>query len=332
MKKRRGFISIFILMVTSISMILILYMAHTIKLQTLILNSTKNNVQSFYNSEGKILMCFYDDKYIDGQLNTNLYNAFRNTRFSKKSIITIDEDDLENQDKKSIVRMWFDDIDRRKYIVLSSESDINGTRSNVISTGTVVNDLFEMEIPILDIEMVDTKSLEDLISQIEDNISMEKANISDSMYGFESQNYEEITLTIDKLICTRDTMKEPYVEGIGRREVFIIGKKYKGERIHFNIDKSQSTYKKSLSGIIYVEGDINISTDFQFNGIMIVNGGKLNVEKGINFSVDGMLINLSDEVLYKDNLDIEYNRRLIYKYGTYLPGFVDIKLNLIKSN
>lgn len=336
MKKREGFISIVILIIFSLAIIMIIYLISIANLETLVLISTKNNVQSFYNSENKLLMCVYDKKYLDGQLIPNLFEAFRSRKFNTK-LINIDKEDLEKGDTASIVKMKFRDIEGRKQLMLNCESMVNTTKTEVTSMGTVVNELFEIKTAIIDRYNLPNQyigPLKDLISKIEENINIKNSLKTDNIYGFESDSYEFIDLTVDKLSCLRNTMSEPYIEFISKKEILIIGKKYKGENIELSIKKSPENDKISLSGVIYIEGNINVSTDFHFNGIIVVNGGDLTIDENVNVSVNGMIIYCNNDLIIeaKENLDVEYKVGQIYKYGTYIPGFLDIKLDLTKSN
>lgn len=336
MKKRKGFISAFILIVMSISIVILLYLYETIYLDSKILASTKNNVQAFYNAEGKILLCL-NEKYLQEQLIENTLYMIKetdNNQESPSTSIRFDSSDLEKGDMESDIEASLIDSENRKNVVLTSTANINGTRAKVVGIAKAVNNLFEMETPILDSENLTCEymeKLEKLRLKIEGEITL-KLDESDKIYGFENENYEKIILNDDKLICSRDSMVDPYIESVGKNSIYIIGKKYNEEHIEFNIEKRVSKDRKPLAGIIYVEGNVNISTNFNFNGIMIVNGGDLRVDSESKLVINGMLIYLNEKPLNMDNIEINYDRDIIYRYGIYLPGFIDINIDLIKSS
>lgn len=340
MKKNGGFISILILMVMALSIIMISYIFDLNKLQTLILSSTRDNIQSFYNGEDKIFKCLYDEYYVENQLNPILFDVFSKANFAtKQNIIKIDSKDLEDGDFEDIIRMEFKDIKDKKHLILKAKSNVNGTVTNVISEVNLVNEIFETNISILDIKLLEKDmgkdyidKFQELTSQIENSINIKSLGNNSYIYGFETNNYQQINLTENKLICTRDSMKNDYVESLNKTEVFIICKKYKDNYIDLYIN--QVNNKNSLSGIMYIEGNLNISTDFQFNGIIIINGGDLIIDEDKKLGVEGIIIYINNEEEREtpNNLNIEYKRRILYKYGIYLPEFFDIKHNLIKSN
>ncbi len=333
MKKDGGFISIFILIVFTLMISIIVYLIYIVSLETSILSCSKNNVQSFYNSEAKILMCT-EDKYFEEQLIPNLLGLFRKTNFVPKPI-TIDQIDLEDGDINSKIELKLKDIDDRRCLFLKSESIVNKTKTEVKSILTLVNSLFESKNPTLDVynsKVEDIEPLKSLLLNIESNISVKDSNIYDNMYGFETEDYDIINLTPDKLICKRNTMESSYIEAVNKKEVFIIGKKHNGESIELSISKPGMQNKIILYGVIYIEGDIIVSTELQFNGIMIINGGELDISEGVNLNGMIIYINNEDVVNNPDLLDLKYNSKWIYKYGTYIPGFLDVKIDLIKSN
>ena len=131
------------------------------------------------------------------------------------------------------------------------------------------------------------------------------------------------------------SMIDPYIERFSSKEVIIIIKS-SGEQIsNFSIGEITNLDEKiDISGIIYVEGNIIISSNFNFNGIIIVNNGEIIVESNKKPRIRGMVImdNLLNYNLFTEKVDIVYDRYSIYKYGTYLPGFIDLKINVIKSN
>ena len=85
---RRGYISVYALIVMSILMLTIYYFVYTTHLESLILKRTNDNIQSYYLAEGKIQMALYD-KYYDEELHPYLLKTFRDTKISQKDITLI---------------------------------------------------------------------------------------------------------------------------------------------------------------------------------------------------------------------------------------------------
>lgn len=340
MKKRKGYISIIGLIVICVSSIMILKIIFLNSQQNHIMHSRGNSIQSYYLSEGKILMSLYDRDYYNNQLYPALLNVFRKHNFATKSErVIIDKSDLGKYDSISDVKLSFGEKENRKEMILMTGSDYKGISTSVKSSVSLVNELFETGNGILSIDSMEEKykdDLEKLLANIEENIAVKDNDNSEVLYANEVSDYPMITLKLDdnwdnKLISTRETMEYPYVEGFNKREVFLIVKNSQGDRPNFHIDCGRKS--RRLSGIIYVEGDMEISGEFTFNGILIVNGGEIRVKSGVKPKVNGMIILYDGENISKVNEKIElmYYDYTVYKYGTFLPGFLDININSIKN-
>lgn len=368
MKKRKGYISILALIVMTASTIMILRIIFLNSQQNNMSKSRENNIQSYYFAEDKILMSLYLEKYSDDQLYTILTSFFRKRRFNENDLekklksIMIDEFDLEDSDNKAEVKLTIENKENIKELVLKSQSDYKGIKTSVKARTNLVNELFEIKEPILSMENIHNnykEDLEKLLRNIEENISVKDINDFDDLYAAEISEYNEISLkNINgkkyNLFCTRDTMVAPFIEVFEKSIVFILIKNCKKEKSTFQIDCSEKDI--GLSGIIYVEGDIEISSGFSFNGIIIVKDGKIKINKIENKAdpiVRGMIILydnenglenicviedkiiegkvIEDKIENEIKLNLAYSDFAVYRYGNLLPGFFDIKLKSIKN-
>ena len=342
MKIRDGFISIICLIIMSVLMIMILYLEYTTNMEYLILNSTANNIQSYYLAEGKIYMILHEDKYYLNQLYPILAEYFRAYPYSStpKDII-ISNEDLGAGDDLDRVKVNLIDKDGSKQLMLIAKSNFQRLRTTVTSYVTVVNKLFEKGNPILDINLLDIEYKEELIeliSNISKNISINNFNKPENIYGVELSNFS--TIILDKrdndtyeIASFRETMSQPYTEVFINKEIFVIIRKFGEEPTNFLIGNSNKPNEEiKLSGIIYVEGDITISKQLEFSGIMIVKDGEIIIDENVKPNIKGIII--VDNIVnneYIKKADIIYSRHSIYKYGTYLPGVIQPRINLIKN-
>lgn len=321
-------------------MVMILDMIFLNNQQNQITNSRCNDIQSYYLSEGKILMSLYVDEYYNGQLYPAVLDVFRKHDFritSKK--VLIHESDLEDDDHISEVKLAFENISEKQELVIKAQSDYKGIKTSVKAYTTLVNDLFEIGESVLSMDNIKEKHKSDLgklLINIEENIAVRDIDRSEVLYATEISNFSRVCLektdgTNYKLICTRETMEQPYVEGFNKREIFMVVRNFQGNKPTFHIDCSDSSI--SLSGIIYVEGDIEISGDFTFNGIIIVNGGEVITNGDKKPKIIGMMILYGNDNIHrvKEKIDLQYYDFTIYKYGTFIPGFLDINLKSIKN-
>ncbi len=335
MKKRPGFISILAMIVLFVTMAMIFYFQFTTVLETKILHASRENIQSFYNGEGKLLRCLYEKEYTNGELEEHMLTFFRNKGINEDDSIKIESQLLEEGDGEDIVKVFYMDYNDRKQMAIRLNSMQNFVKTNSMASSYIVNPLFERRNPLLDSTVLREDELESfhvLRDEIRKSISLDTLYNNSSVQGFESHNYSHIELNSSKLLFSRETMLEPGEEIINKRLVLILLRRYNKELTDLRIVDNLPGKEKSLSGVIYLEGNLNVSTDFIFNGIMIIDGGTLNIEPGANFRIDGLLINLGDEDLNIEDLVLNYSRSVIYQYGTYIPGFIDIDIDTIKSN
>jgi hypothetical protein len=132
---------------------------------------------------------------------------------------------------------------------------------------------------------------------------------------------EEITLKRIKSNEYHVHRKEAYDNyHILNDEAFIyIENKANYDKVKLIIDsENKNDYFK---GIIYVEGDIYIVDNLKFNGIIIINGGKIYVEEGKNVKITGKLI-ASDNFEIPEGLELKYSPEIMNKYGIYLPYYI----------
>lgn len=337
MGKRKGFITIIVMIVMSLSLIMLLYILDVSKLQSLMTFHSRDHVQSLYNCESKVLLCLKDKDYIDNKLNPILFNYFRTSKIGSNGYINIDPTDLDNGDLEGKVDVDFKSIKGKKHIELIAKSNVKGNVTNAKATASLVNEIYEERIPIIDLKMMEEylkgdklNKIGELVHQIEDSININALGKNRDIYAFQTDQYKQMNLKAKKLICTRDSIVAPYTEFFNTREVFIVCKKHSNGNIDFYIDEINN--KRVLNGILYVEGDLHVNTNFKFGGMIIINGGKLVVEESKKFRIEGMLvyINNNEKINTPDNVDITYRPGVIYKYGIYLPGFLDIKLKSMK--
>lgn len=340
MDNNNGYVILIVIVVMSILLIMVLHLAFTVNIESLILSFTSNNIQSFYQSEGKALMSLHNEDYYQNQLYPVVVNAFRNTQFGNRNYINILQEDLEFGDDLSSIVLTFHENNNRKEFSLVSESNCKGVINKLISSGTLVNELFELGIPILDISCIDDvyeDSLREILEDISNNISIDSCYKTNNIYSSEHDNFNDIVLSkIDsnnhEIAFHRETMANPYIERFNKQNIFLICKKKNNDKLNFRIDSSGQNI--TLSGIIYIEGDLIISSSFIFNGIIIVKDGEIIIESINNPRINGLLIldNVINSTDVTDSIDIKFNKNNIYKFGTYLPAFLQPKINTIKSN
>ncbi|MDR7856132.1 hypothetical protein [Tissierella sp.] len=341
MENRKGYISVIALIIMSVLMIMSLYLGYIIKLEHFILESTTDNIQAYYYSEGKILMSLLEGKYYDNQLCPMLEEHFRSLPFPTfTKDIVIDEEDLEQGDDMKKVKVVITEKDGKKVLKLISDSNMKGLKAKVTSTVSLFNELVDNgKSPLLPNLVLDfqKKDFNLLLNKIIKDIDIHNCNRPSNIYGMESSMYSRIDLykkgSKFVIAASRDNMQEPYIEEFAGKAMFLVAKKYDETPVNFFVGDS-SNLEVDISGVLFVEGNLIITSKFKFNGIIVVVNGGIIIDTLERPSIKGLLI--SDELLdhnyLSEKADIAYDRFSIYKYGTLVPGFLEPKINLMKSD
>ena len=346
MKKREGFISIISLIIMSVLFIMVLYLLCTAELTCRILSSTISKNQSYYQSEGKLYMSIYDEKYYKNQLYPSIVSEFRKIGPKiKDHKLLIDQNDLELGDNLEKINISFFDEDDKFKLKLVAESNFNNTNTSVTSILTLVNEIFEINKSVLTLDLMEEKykrDFEEIFKLICKDISVNNCDIPSNITGIEYLNYNEIILQkkgnkIYEILALTEDMEDPSVQGLYKDEIFIIAKPFKENPVNLFIgspeNNNNSNDKIDLSGIIYVEGNLVILQDFDFKGIIIIKGGTILVNPNTDCKIQGLIIteNINDLDEFIKETGIIHSRHTMYKYGTYIPGFLDVKIDLIKG-
>ena len=344
MRKRDGFISVIALIIMSILLLMVLYLGYTSQLEYLILNSSTSKTKGYYQSEGKLYLSLYDEIYYNNQLYLNIIDYFRNDGTSSRpKAVIIDDSDLEYGDSENIVELKYFEKGKRKMMDMTAESINDGIASKLTSSSTLVHEIFESGYSILSHETVDEKHREELgeiLLQINEEINVDNCYRPESLFGVDLNQYNNIVFKKSgknnyELSCERDTMDKPYVVGYSGEEAIIIARKPENMELDFYIGEPDiSTGAIDLSGILYVNGNIIISEKIHIRGILIVENGEIIMKTNERAKISGLLImnNMENYDDFIEKTDIIQEKRFTYRYGTYLPGFLDPKAYLMKNN
>lgn len=332
---RKGFVYIIGLLVFSIIIISCSYMLSLIILQTSVVESYSIKTQSYYNSLGKIYKTLSEEKYYDNQLLPVIISEFRRGQFPEWVNVTFDPSDLVKGDYFDIVNVSFYVADNKKHLKLSCESILSGVQTSAISYGPLVDKFFELGIPILSPTTLKSEDLNDynkLFYNIEENISIENSNLPSTMVGIYSSDYDNIKINKGKnnyeaFYYREDQLLKTQI--INKNEVFILIKNNLNKPINLTLGDVESGDNLSISGVIYIEGDVVINSNLIFNGIIILNKGNIFLDSQINVKINGVIL-IDDEDSLPDNLEVIYNRSNIYLYGTYIPGFLNPRIEIVK--
>lgn len=335
MKKRCGYISVYILIIMFILMIMIYSLIHITDMGNHISLNTINNTQSFYIAEGKIFMVLYD-KYFDKEFYPFVADVLRGSKVNSKEIL-LDNVDLDKHETPTKLKLSLVREKGRMKFELKSEANYKGIKTSLISIGNLINDYFELGIPILSPSKA--RDSLDTYYKLLDTIFNEKDkymdNIHENIYIGQFSSFDRYYLDKNKhnsyLFAFRENMSEPYVEYIDKDNMILFLSKSGNNTTELIIGNEEDLNKIiELNGLLIVEGNIVVFNKLNFNGILILKDGDIIVMSEEKPSINGLVISNND--LSEENINAIYNIDNIYKFGVYLPGFIEPKILLIKSN
>lgn len=324
---RKGSITVLALLIMSVIMISSTYLVYLTKLQSLITASSINNIQSYYLAESKINKVFYDDKYYLNYIYPIIKEKLQNTSISSFKIY-IDDIDMDKDDKENYIKCSFTNYGStglKRNIVLETNSLYNGVLTSIKAYGPIVNVLYESEIPLLDNNTY--PQITDTLNDIKTNISKEEFPSGTNIKVIKTYDNDKVIITNNKKIKLYRNNIEVKEEQIKDRNFFIVKNKL-NTPITFQIGENNKDEVK-FEGLIYLEGDLYIDSKFIFKGIIIVNGNiYMNPNVVRDSEVKGIVLTNGS---IEDDSFIFYNRSYVYRYGVYLPGFIQPRLEVYKK-
>lgn len=338
MKKDEGFLTIIALLVTTLVVILTLYLLSTSEFNRLIINATEKSIQAYYSAESKLYLLLNKDEYYYGQLMPRVERFIKYGRISPNydPRITLSKNDLIDGDNGNVIRLNFIAKNDRQCLELSIDSNKDKITKSILVELFLVNELFEMKLPIISHNTLDDNKIEEFTSYM--NYLQEKIDFSkldDEITGIYVSDYDEINVIPqgNSLLIQyfRNEQANPVTEEIiVDHQIFLCLKNNEADEINLNLGNGLDNI--SIQGIIYVEGDLNIYGNVRFSGIIIVNG-KIVIHPDADVNVNGIiLVNKGIENNGNNQFIVNYDFLPIKRYGVYLPKFVDIKVNKIKIN
>jgi len=337
-KNKEGFVAIMALFISTIMLIFVLYLLNTFQFNHLIINATENSIQAYYSAESKLYLLLNKDEYYYGQLMPRVERFIKYGRITPNydTRIILNKDDLIDGDNINVIKLNFI-ANNRQSLELNIDSSKNNINKSLIVELFLVNELFEMKLPIITNNTLDDSKREEFINYME--ILQDKVDISKideditGIYTTDCNKINVIPMENSVLLqYFRDDYMNPIREEIVINDQIFLCLKNSGDN-EINVNIGSGLDKISMKGIIYIEGDLNIYGEIEFSGIIIVNG-RLIIHSGADVNVNGIiLVKKGIENLDGDTqFNVVYDFLAIKRYGIYLPNFVDIKVNKIKSN
>lgn len=333
-----GFITILSLTIMSIVLISVLYLIHLYSMEYMIINSTINSIQSSYFSEGKLYLVLNEKKYYN-EVIPSIKKFLKDyyTTSIEGIYIYLDGEDLIGEDTNNLViANIFNDYDGRVVLELSAKSTKNNITRKSVAKATVLNEIYELGMPIVSVSSLDEEKhsiFTEYMNFLEENIIIPDQD--NDIHAIDITDFEEVKIKNDSdnviVECYRNGVESPVrVEPIVGDSVFLLCKD-ESKTAEVYIMNLNPLDEFSLSGILYIEGNLIVRNDFQLDGILIANGN-LDIDTSSQMIINGiMLYRGIDELIDNNNLKVNYNIEQMRKHVIYLPGFIDFNIRSIKS-
>ncbi len=342
----KGFLSLIAIFVTSIVLVIAVFIIYLSHMNNLIINSSINGKQAFYLAESKIQLCLNEEKYYKYEMKPRLEYFLTHDNLKKYEggdIICINNNDLNAEDSINEINVEFLKEENGLKAQLTTSSVYKGITQKILAIVNILNPFYEKGLPILSDKSICTEDFEsfniffnDLKENIEITSDMKKLTPIEG-------------LDFKKVILKKDVKLNSYIAHIFKNEslkpyqkillkdnsLFLILRQSKHYKPILEIGTSNLMKSTDvIKGVIYVEGDIILYDNIQFCGIMIIEGGSVIVQGVGKPKINGMVIlkdYQGDEKLLCESIDIDCDRNQIYQYGIFLPNFTEPNLYLIKN-
>lgn len=334
---RSGSIIILALIITLIIFISVSYLVYLTSLQTSILHSSSNKIQSLYLAESKINEVFYSDECFKNQIIPGAIQYLRapsNLKYSKITI-PIDMSFLVEDDEEQFVSVEYSKPKGKPFVVeLFAKSNYKGVENKIMAYGPLLNPLFDNIDATLysyDSDFKTVVKLESFLDGVQKDICIK--DIPSTMVGINTFDHDNITVgyknsTTNVIRTFRNGNKTQ--ESEIKDDIMLVVKNKLNTPITLNIGDSQQTNLIKLRGLIYLEGDIIIRSKFQFTGIIILNDGNIIVDTDARPLFKGIILTNAYTNL-QDRIDMVTAYDEVCKYGTYLPGFLQPRIEVVKK-
>lgn len=348
-RNKRGSLTILVIYIFLIISIIASCICMFAVLQVSLSKNQIKKIQYRYSMEDDLNKIVYDEDRIDKYISGIIFRIFRRSEVNKMSkfSLVIDKEDVL---KESIIKSFFslERIDDKINIVLYLHLQDDDIKGELKAIGPCISEIYELNDPLM---------IEDELSEIDRVIferfmdTMEKKN---SDYNYKNIGMSEklnsdkdLKLKLGPLVpdCTHRYNRHNYIKVLNKNHQLT---QYNNHG-HFILNLKRNIVKnKSLTigeieeeeciiskGVLYIEGDLIIDQDFEFSGIIIVNGGSIivntvNKAAPIKPKINGMVL-FRGESIERDDLIINYDQNSIYQAGSFLPGFIDIRIDTIKK-
>ncbi len=331
---RKGFSTPIFILVSCVVMMVITHLTYISTLESKISIASRDKIQARLLSETKVNRVIYDDYYYNKYLIPAI-RAYLSAplTFKNPATIYIEKEDLDKEDKESIVQIEFKNPNGRKSFEITALSNYRGIKSLSKKHINYVNSIFEVgNLPVVsyDLDFNTCVKLDEFYKEVK-NLNM--SNIPSDFKKLTTFNHDEITIEAEnnsrdiiKKISSSSITKEIYGK-VPLYKVFFDIKNRIHTPVSLRIIDNPALDMVKLKGVIIVEGDLIIEGRFDFSGIIVLKGAesKIIVKSDVYKPVIRGIIITEGKSDFLDKIDLVYDSYAVGMYGHYLPGFIEIE-------
>lgn len=319
---RKGSITVFALIAMLVVFMICLYLSHIAVMQSHLQNNLRDKLQNNYDLETSLNVLINDlngeeseiyksiIKYCNAPLRD--YKDTINLNISDKRVSTVANIEYKLADNKTIMDVVIKSPIKNYSAFLNAQIEFVNEIFTFNNLSFLNNSTFTSR---SDLE----QEFYDFWASLSNNYEIPP--LKSGMKSISLYHSEEITLKrikSNEYHVYRKEADENY--HLLNNEAFIyIENKANYDKVKLIIDSDNNN--DYFKGIIYVEGDVYIVDNFKFNGIIILNGGKIYIEDGKSAIITGKLI-ASDNFVIPEALELKYSPEIMNKYGIYLPCYI----------
>lgn len=344
---KKGFISFFSLILLTLVLLTSTYILYLGRLQTHIVMNSNKNIQARILTDHMLNKLLYQEDNFERIILPEIIRIVR-LKLPPYSFKDTDGDgipdgnsltipsyiDTESIIKKATIRLEGSEgafrleplpanFHEETGMVLRLETEYQGIRNEIIARGEIINKIFEIEESYITEVNLKEDLIEDfysLMAYMDERILDHDPKTSINKFNLRAQGrigknkIEEIAEDGTK---TTYSYANPVQINI------------KGEDSSWEID-SQDGSKIKLLGNIYCQGQLIIRSPLELEGNLILDNARLVVEADTKPIIRGKILAKNSQ-LDREMLDLKPEKKYIYRAGSYLPGFIRLKINVIKK-
>lgn len=315
----KGFVSLTIIIMLMVAILIGLFTMEHILMGNVLNDVRDKKIESEISSKNKIFLAAYDREYYDGILLKELNRKFRKNQYIDIfGDIIINGNDLNELEEISKVNYSYENIEKEINIISKSKMGKNIAVKEACFSA--INPIF----------------LYSINNYILNNEDLEYMNIDiDKIYheNYMNKKLDYVVFNGSKVVyLENDENDDIYITDdeknyFPRNDIYLIIKDESKKSLLKIVETLEEYSILKINGIIYIDGDVYVGRDFNFNGVLMVNG---------NIQIDEKaLVNLNGYLCCRSlNGDINYiyDRKILFgTYGTYIPNFFDLRLKSMGS-